>query len=196
MHYVVESVVKALAVCAELTGTELSKAALSVMAKDLSEYQEQQVLGALTRCRRELKGRLTLADVISRLDDGRPGPEEAWGMVPQGESDTTVWTPEMAKAYAAAAPLLERGDKVAARMAFLESYRKLLADARANHVPTTWQISLGWDPRGRDVALNDAVAKGRLPAADVQHLLSAPLATNDLGKSIATLADAKRLGVT
>lgn len=174
MQHAAESVVKALAVCAELTGTELSKAALTVMASDLAEYPTAQVLGALTRCRKELRGRLTLADVIIRLEDGRPGPEEAWAMVPQGEGETVVWTAETAAAYAVAAPLLEQGDKVAARMAFLETYRKLLADARASHTPTTWQISLGWDVGKREAPLLGAVAKGRLTMEVVTTFLPLP----------------------
>ena len=76
---------EAIAVTAELTGTVLSKVAAQVMAEDLARYPEAQVMGALTRCRRELKGRLTIADVISRLDDGRPGVEEAWAMLPKDE---------------------------------------------------------------------------------------------------------------
>jgi hypothetical protein len=64
---------EAVAVTLELTGTTLSEVAARMMADDLARYPEQQVMGALTRCRRELKGRLTIADVISRLDDGRPG---------------------------------------------------------------------------------------------------------------------------
>ena len=74
---------EALAVTAELTGTELSVAAAKVMATDLAAYPRQQVLGALARCRRELKTRLTMAAVIERLDDGRPGAEEAWAMIPK-----------------------------------------------------------------------------------------------------------------
>src|SRR5690348_15672079 len=144
------------------------------MAADLSAYPEKQILGALERCRRELRGRLTLADVISRLDDGRPGAEEAWGMVPLSEGATVVWTAEMASAFAAAAPLLERGDKVAARMAFLESYRKLVADARATHVEPKWSMSLGWDERGREKPIREAVQKGRLSYESAVEYLPPP----------------------
>lgn len=171
-----EHVIKALAVVCELTGTELSKPALGVMAGDLSAYPEQRVLQALQRCRMELKGRLTLADVIARIDDGRPGAEEAWGMVPLAESATVVWTQEMSKAWAVASPLVERGDKVAARMAFVETYRKLVADARANREEAEWSISLGWDEKGREAPLREAVAKRRLPYEDVAGYLPPPYA--------------------
>lgn len=169
-----ENTIKALAIVCELTGTELSKAALHVMASDLAEYPEPQVLGALQRCRRELRGRLTLADVIARLEDGRPGPEEAWAMIPHSEDATVIWTTECMHAHSVAAPLLAQGDKVAARMAFLECYRKLTADARATHMPTKWHISLGWDVPGRTAPLVEAIAKGRLTQNEAARFLPPP----------------------
>ena len=93
------TLLEALAVTAELTGTELSEAAARAMVADLQAYPAQQVLVALTRCRRELKGRLTIAAVLERLDDGRPGPNEAWAMIPQDEAGSVVWTQEMAEAF-------------------------------------------------------------------------------------------------
>ena len=68
---------QAIAVTAELTATELSKDAARALADDLDGYPVHAVLNALRACRRELTGRLTLAAVIQRIEDGRPGPEEA-----------------------------------------------------------------------------------------------------------------------
>lgn len=165
-----EQLLQAIAVTAELTGTQLSKPAASVMAQDLAEYPEQQVMKSLTRCRRELRGRLTIAEVIARLEDGRPGPEEAWAMIPRGEEATIVWTDEMRTAWAAAQPLIAEDDLIAGRMAFLESYRAALATARADHSPVKWTASLGFDVRGREQALRDAVELGRLPAGTAAAL--------------------------
>lgn len=95
-------------------------------------------------------------------------------MIPHGEETTVVWTKECKDAHSVAAPLLEQGDKVAARMAFLESYRKLTADARANHTPVSWEISLGWDAKGREGPLLAAVAQGRLPLERVTQFLPMP----------------------
>jgi hypothetical protein len=175
---------KAVAVTAELTGTNLSETAIQVMLDDLARYPEPQVMGALTRCRRELKGRMTIADVLTRLDDGRPGVEEAWSMVPKGEADTAVWTEEMAQAMGAAHPLLDSGDEVGARMAFKEVYQNLCRQARDRCTPVAWSVSLGWDKSGRESAIKAGVAAGRLtaqqamifiPDADLSNLLlSAP----------------------
>lgn len=60
-------VLKALAVTAELCGTTLSDAAARIFASDLAAYSETQVLAALLKCRRELKGKLTPAEVIARI---------------------------------------------------------------------------------------------------------------------------------
>lgn len=155
-------VLEALAVTAELTGTQLSPAAAKVMASDLAPYPPNQVLGALARCRKELKGRLVVADVISRLDDGRPGPEEAWAALPFDETQTIVWTEEMAGAWGVALALIEDGDRIAARMAFLESYRARVQKARDARLEVRWSVSFGHDTDGRQVALANAVNTGRI----------------------------------
>ena len=51
-------IVQALIVTAEITGTDLSEGAARVMAQELMQYDHQQVIGALAKCRRELTGRL------------------------------------------------------------------------------------------------------------------------------------------
>jgi hypothetical protein len=156
---------KAVAVTAELTGTNLSETAIQVMLDDLARYPEPQVMGALTRCRRELKGRMTIADVLTRLDDGRPGVEEAWAMLPKDEADTAVWTEEMSKAASVTHDLLDAGDAVGARMAFKEVYQRLCQEARDCRLPVAWSVSLGWDVAGRESAIRAAVEKGRLTSA-------------------------------
>lgn len=162
---------QAIAVCAELTQTNFSEAAARVLAADLSKYPEDQVLGALDRCRKELKGRLIPAEIIARLADGRPGPEEAWSMIPRDEAATVVWTDEMRAAWGVALPLLKEGDGVAARMAFLEHYRAAMLKARDAGTQVRWEPSLGQDPHGRERALVEAVEKGRLTAEHVTRLL-------------------------
>lgn len=166
-----KALLQAIAVTAELTGTELSTAAARVLADDLSRYPEGQVFGALVRCRKELRGRMTVADVIARLDDGRPGAEEAWSMIPRDEAETVVWTDEMRAAWAVARPLLDEGDGVAARMAFLEHYRAAMLKARDEGRAVRWEPSLGRDPHGREVVLLDAAERGRLTVDHVAGLL-------------------------
>lgn len=166
-----KSLLQAIAVTAELTNTQLSEGAARVMAEDLARYPEPQVLEALTRCRRELKGRMTIADVLSRIDDGRPDPEEAWAMLPKDEAGSVVWTEEMARAFGAAYPLLRSGEPIPARMAFLERYRSEVRKARDKGVKVKWTPSLGQDVGGRESVLLEAAQLGRLPRDYVQGLL-------------------------
>lgn len=171
---------KALAVTAELLGTTHSKEAAAVLAADLAQYPEALVIAALAKCRREVKGRLTLADIVTRIDDGRPGPEEAWAQIPKSEAETVVWCEEAAQAYGVALPLLEEGDHVGARMAFREAYAKRVADARTSGKPVQWLVSLGHDQRGRQEAIAQAVTQGRI--------------AHDYALSFSPVMDAPRLG--
>lgn len=154
---------QAVAVTAELCGRTFSEAAARVFVNDLAAYPEPAVIKALARCRKEVRGILTVHDVVSRLDDGRPGPDEAWARVPLDESQSVVWTDEMAHAFGSARPLLEAGDKMAARLAFKENYVRLVNEARDAGRPVNWTPTLGYDARGRDAVLAEAVAAGHLP---------------------------------
>ena len=164
---------EAIAVTAELCGRVLSPAAAEVFCADLASYPLNQIVGALTRCRKEVRGMLTVQDVVSRLEDGRPGPEEAWAALPMSERDSAVWTDEMSEAFGVASPLLEAGDKIAARMAFREVYQARVMAARDAGRPVNWTATLGHDPRSREGALIEAVAKKRLTLA--QALIIAPM---------------------
>lgn len=162
------AVAEALAVTIEACGAELSEAAVRIMLSDLADYPEDAVLQALKRTRREHKGRLSLAAIVERIDDGRPGVEVAWAMVPRSESTTAVLTDEMLAALAAAQPLLNDGDEIAARMAFKEAYTAAVERARADRVTVRWQASIGWDAAGRVQPLADAVKHGRIPLAHAE----------------------------
>lgn len=169
--------IEAVAVTAELCGRTFSEAAARVFVSDLAAYPEPAVIKALSRCRKEVRGILTVQDVVSRLDDGRPGPEEAWAMLPFDESQSAVWTEEMALASGVAFPLLEEGDRTGARFAFKETYIKLVNEARDAGKPVNWMATLGTDVHGREKALAEAVARGRLSlerARDFVPALEAP----------------------
>ena len=157
------SLLEAVAVTAELCGRTFSEPAARMFLSDLSGYPEGQVIGALARCRKEVRGVLTVADVIQRLEDGRPGADEAWAMLPRSESESIVWTDEMSSAFGIAAPLMDE-DKTAARMAFREAYKRAVDESREQRKPVNWTASLGHDPRGREQALKRAVELGRLSA--------------------------------
>lgn len=162
--------IKAVAVTAELCGRVFSPEAAAVFVSDLSPYPEPAVIASLARCRKEVRGVLTIADVVSRIDDGRPGVEEAFAMLPKTERDSCVWTAEMSQAFGTCVDLLDAGETVAARMAFKETYTRLVNQARDKGEPVCWYPSLGHDLRGREAVLADAVTKGRLSLEHAQEL--------------------------
>jgi hypothetical protein len=163
--------IEKIAVTFELCGgVVLSNPAKAAIVSDLEKYTEKQVCDALDRCRSECK-RLTQQDIISRIDDGRPGPQEAWGMIPTNEDASVVWTEEMAEAYGT---IRSMTDPVAARMSFIEAYNAAVVKARAKCLPVMWSPSLGHDVHGRDRALVEAVEKGRLKRGSAMMLMARP----------------------
>jgi hypothetical protein len=190
------ALIEAVAVTAELCGRTFSEGAARVFIADLDGFPEPAVLVALRRCRREVRGILTVQDVVSRIDDGRPGVEEAWAMLPKDEASSCVWTDEMREAFAVALPLLVDGDSIAARMAFKETYTRLLATARDERRAPNWTASLGHDAGAREVAIRDAADRGRLSHDQAAALLPAPtsqppcLLTNETPANGAAKAEA------
>lgn len=160
-----------LKVTAELCGgREYSTAAARIMAVELEAYPEHAVLSALARCRRECRT-LSLADIVARIDDGHPGAEEAWAMLPHDEAESVVWTPEMREAFMVCQAQIDDGDTIGARMAFKETYTRLLSEARAQRRQARWEVSLGHDASRREAALREAVQKNRLTFEHAQALL-------------------------
>jgi hypothetical protein len=166
--------VEAVAVTAELCGRVFSEGAARVFVEDLSGYPEDQVMGALRRCRKEVRGVLTVQDVVSRLDDGRPGPDEAWAMVPHDERQSVVWTDEIAQASALVAPMIESRDRMGAQRAFREAYIRLVSEAREKRKTVNWWASLGHDQAGREAVVMQAVGDGRLTLDRAADLIPLP----------------------
>jgi hypothetical protein len=188
-----EVVMKMLCATAEAIGAQITPSAAALMASDLSDYGLQDISLALAEVRRTARGRLVVGDVLRVLaaTDGRPGRDEAWAIALSAtdEDDTVVMTDEIQLALAAARPVLEAGDKVGARMAFLSAYDRFIDEARREAAPVNWLVSLGYDAGRRDVAITRAVQLKRLPQEKAQLYLCQDMAekpTND-GRAIAGL---------
>lgn len=164
--------IKTLAVTAEVMGIEWSEGAASMVADELRAYPLADVQSALKRCRHELKGRLTIHDILDRLSNGHPGPEEAWATIAKAmknEALTLVWTDEMREAYGVANGVSD--DPVQARMAFKETYAKAVSEARAQRTPLKWSVSKGTDKADQERAILEGVKQGRLSSEYAQRLL-------------------------
>jgi hypothetical protein len=152
---------------AEAIGSQITPAAAALMANDLAGYSAQDIALALSEVRRTAKGRLVVGDILRVLSasDGRPGRDEAWAIALSSadEDDTVVMTDEIQLAMSAARPVLDAGDKVGARMAFMSAYDRFVDEARREAAPVNWLISLGYDASRRDIAIERAVQLKRLP---------------------------------
>lgn len=133
-------------------------------------YTLDQITKALLKVQGECEF-FSLAAVKSRIDDGRPEPDEAWGLMPVEEGQSVVWTDEMAEAFGAAIPLLDGKANISARMAFIAKYKALVSDAKLRGVAVKWSASLGYDQLGRQHALTEAVNKGRITKGHAVKLL-------------------------
>ncbi len=174
-----DTLVEMLVATAEVMGEQIRPTAAAYMVTDLATYPLRVLAEALTACRREVKGRLSLAAIMERIDDGHPAPNEAWAVAIRAtdEAVTLVWTEQTRDAWTAALPLVEEGDKIAARQAFLEVYARLVKSARAVGGCAVYQPSLGHDASARAAALQLAVDAGRLAHQQVAEHLALPAAT-------------------
>lgn len=142
----------------------------------LERFSLEQVSAALSQyC---LRGKFPPmpADILEILDrmlpDGRPTADEAWALYPRSEYASSVITDEMAEAFKMAAPLLDSGDKIGARMAFKDAYNRIVEQNKLSGIAPTWLPSLGHDKDGREAALQDAVNRKLLKAEHAVKMLS------------------------
>lgn len=168
---------KAIAVTAELTGTELSEHGLEALEQKLKRYPLPCVFAALDRCQEE-GSRLTLHAVKTWLEeaDGRPRADEAWAIAFESfdEDLTVVLTAEMSKALYLIRPLLAAKDKIAARRAFIEIYERFVRKAREQSEGVEWNVQLGRDRYHREEAILAAIEHGKLNRHQVAHLIPIP----------------------
>jgi len=165
-----EDIFKHLAITAEVCGADLSREAGLIICEELSKHPLQAVTEALSRVRREHQGRLTLAAILSRLDDGRPSTAQAWAAYPRDESVTVCVTEETLRAGAGLSGLIEQ-DERQAFFAFRDAYETIVKQNRANGVPVKWTVSLGFDSAGRAPVIQDALAQGKIGAREAQAML-------------------------
>lgn len=191
---------QALVATAEALGQTLSVSAAKLMAGDLiDEASTEEIALALRDCRRTLTGRLTVAAVVERLagPDSFPTPNEAWAIALDSgdESKTAFITDEINRALLVARPVLDAGDKIGARMAFMDAYKRLVDGARRLGKKAEWQLSLGWDAESRQQVIEQAAIDGRITQSEEQRLIAQhcakPIDAGKLLENSASTADAE-----
>lgn len=173
-----EHILRTLVATAEVMGGEMKPTTALVMAQDLDEYPFHEVMTALNRVRKEATGKLTLKAIIDMLSPGRDwlSANEAWSLAlpAADERNTVVWTREARDAFNIALPLLEEGDKIGARMAFIAAYERSVSIAKAAGGAPNVEVSEGWDKQLRAVAVDQAVNRGLLPPPRQEEALALP----------------------
>ncbi|MEX5536018.1 hypothetical protein ABFV54_12915 [Pseudomonas syringae] len=163
----VAGLASAICATAESMGQDMNPGTAAMMAEDLCAYPVPVVKAALKACRLEVKGKLAMADILQRVQssDGRPGKDEAWAiaMTTNDEYETVVLTDEIQLALVAAKPVLDAGDKIGARMAFISAYERLVTQGRNDQKCVNWHVSVGFDANRRVEAITKAVQMQRIP---------------------------------
>lgn len=176
---------------AELLGQQMTPTAAAMMAEDLSQFPRELLAKALSRVRTEHTSRLTPKAILDRIDEvmGRPAANEAWALASRAldERDTVVWTSEMDDAWAIARPVAAEGDMVGARMAFIAAYERAVRTAREERRLPVVRVSMGWDTKLREVAVQQAVERGLLSHTQALEYAQ-PALVNNVFNPIALLA--------
>jgi len=190
-------ILQAIGVACEVIGQEMSPAAMATIAKKLVVWDQELAIKAIERAMEEAKGRISLSDILKHLPDplGYRGPEESWSAVCVAitDEDRTIFvTDEEMKAIAVAAGPMEAGDKIAARMAYLEAYKKALAQARTNQKKAKYRISPGRDQALREQAIIDAGNNNLISRSQVVDMLP-HLTKEELNNGFPEIGSSKKI---
>jgi len=173
-----EEIKKTLLLMADANRHQIKKSQIELMLMDLGHHSKKSVLDALKLCRLELPRFPSIGDIAQRINDGRPGVEEAWAKLPKSEKDSVVWTDEMRAAFGEIRHLIGKDD-VAARMSFKDAYNRLVREAKINNTPVNWNVSLGTDKSHRECVVGEAMNKNLLERQDSIKLIGHSNNDND-----------------
>lgn len=158
---------------ASLYGKSISTTQASMWFRAMSGYTIEQVQAAFdAHTKNSTRGRFmpTPADLIGEIEescanDGRPTPAEAWAIALQAddERNTVVWTAECAAAWwAVGSSLMQAKDRFNASKGFIETYAKMVKDARGRGEKVAWSVTVGTDVVLRQRSLETAYRQNQL----------------------------------
>lgn len=153
---------------------------ISFMFDVLSNCSIEQVLNALIHHSRKNKYSPTAHDINEIIENHTGskhlGAEEAWAIALRSfdERLPVVLTKEILEAKATVQDIYDAGDAIGARMAFRETYNRILLTA--NEV--NWFVTQGDDKSLTEHVVAQAVAMGRLPkGSEAKYRIEAPTTT-------------------
>jgi len=163
-----ERIIQILGATIEAMGQTPSASALELMANDLSDYPTNEIEAAASKLRRT-GGRFSLASLVAMMSGGWIGANEAWSTFPKTEAETGIVTQQAMTAWNAASELFESGDSVAARMAFIETYNRVVAEGP---VKPEYTVTLGHDVKQRAGVIKKGLDSGLLTHEQASKYLS------------------------
>lgn len=138
---------------------------IAMWMEALAVFPPGSVMKSATSYIKSNKFKPQLADIVqgcmAQVPNAWLSADEAWARMPKSELDSCMLTNETAQAMAAASPLLEVGDRIAARMAFKGAYERLVEQAKVEGRMPVFFPSLGSDIPGRATMLGTAVKAGQ-----------------------------------
>ena len=155
----------------EMKEQAASKDMVRYMINELIDYGFDPVMNALQKLGKESVYKVNLAEIIKRIDDGRPSAQVAWAEIPKSETESKVLTNEQNIALCTVSAMIDDGELIPARMAFIEKYNELIEKSKANAEPVKYVLSAGFDKQGRIDAVSDAVQSGKLLKIVACHML-------------------------
>lgn len=164
-----EKIADLIEITAEISGNPFKPQVIALMVEDLAEWEFNDIQAALNDCRREVKGRLSLKDIIDRLPkkgDELPSADELWGQVQEYLTDETKTfvLPEMAfialeSTNGGVLNLAKSGDKTAARMAFKAAYERV---SQGFNGRVQYSVRLGTDRENQAAAIKTAYLENKI----------------------------------
>jgi len=168
----------------QVGGKVISENAMNMIFETLREYPLNAISQAIRIHCKKTKYAPAPNDIIEIINDhtGIPqvGPEEAWSIAraSMDESVTSVLTQAIAEARSVAQPIFESGDSIGARMAFKETYARIIK----NNPCQSWFISPGTDKTTSLPVIEKAIHLGRLPRSIASKFLPNPNDSGPIGK--------------
>ncbi len=165
----------------ELYGRKISPSAAELWWSAFEQHDLSEVRAAFSRYTQDPEqGRYppTPASVLGCINSAsvRLGADEAWALAlgTFDEAATVCVTDEILEAVAAAAPVMETGDKIGTRMAFKAAYERITSQRRMAGAAPKWRLSMGWDAEQRAQVAQEALRLGRVTEEQVRDYLPAP----------------------
>lgn len=162
----------------ELYGQQASTTKVNIYWSTLGQYPIDSLRRAANTWVRKSEFMPKPADLINLMggSSNHLSPDEAWAIaiLASDETNTVVWTNEIAKAWAQAEIVYKNGDKIGARRTFIEAYERLVNESMMSGRISEAFVSLGSDKAKRADAINHAVFTGLLTQEKANYYLPKP----------------------